>query len=341
MPTARNHRASKPQRAGAADEGAFDWEGARVFLEIGRTGSFRTAALALHQSINVIRRRFERLEKSVGAVLLTRHHDGVRLTPEGERVLATARHMESLTFELMRGDESIGASAGAVKLAATEGLGTFWIAPHLRDYHQKHPRTMAHLLCSMSPADVLRLEADIAVQLTRPEAKDLKIVKLGRMHVMPFVAKAYAERHGIPQSLGELGKHTLVYQVSDQVAPPQNLLEVVRGAEARGMVVMRTNISSAQALAILSGAGIGLMPIYVALMNPSLIPVDIEFFRLSQDIWLVYHPDAGRQARVKSMIEWLVEMFAPRRFPWFGDRFLHPKDFPRSIPGWEPPYRMG
>jgi hypothetical protein len=41
------------------------------------------------------------------------------------------------------------------------------------------------------------------------------------------------------------------------------------------------------------------------------------------------------------MIEWLVEAFSPRRFPWFGDRFVHPKDFPASIPGWERPFHMG
>ncbi len=340
MPTAKERRVSNRERLSVVTEGTLDWEGARIFLEIGRTGSFRTAALALHQSVNVVRRRFERLEKSVGSVLLTRHFDGVRLTAEGERVLATARRMEALTFELMRGDDRLGAAVGTVKLASTEGLGTFWIAPQLGDYHRKNPGNVAQLHCSMSPADVLRLEADLAVQLVRPAAKDLKIVKLGRLHVMAFASKAYVERYGMPKSVADLAKHAMVYQASDQIEPPQTILEVGHAAEARGMVAMRTNISSSHAFSVLSGAGLGMMPVYAAAMAPDLMPVDIDFFRIAQDIWLVYHPDSGRQARVKSMIEWLLEMFSPRRFPWFGDRFLHPKDFPDTIPGWEPPYQM-
>ncbi len=185
MPTKNERAVPKKEHSG---QGSMDWEGARVFLEIGRTGSFRAASLSLHQSVNALRRTFDRLERSVGATLLTRHVDGVRLTAEGERVLMAARRMELVTIELMRGEGQMGSKFGQVKLAVTEGLGTFWIAPLLIDYRERHPDQLVALHCSMSPVDVLRLEADLAVQLVRPEAKDLKILKLGRLHVMPFAA---------------------------------------------------------------------------------------------------------------------------------------------------------
>jgi hypothetical protein len=51
-------------------------------------------------------------------------------------------------------------------------------------------------------------------------------------------------------------------------------------------------------------------------------------FRTQQDIWIVYHPDARRIARVKLVIDWLVETFSSARFPWFADEFMHPREFP-------------
>ena len=105
MPTNKERHVPNEERLAPVEEGVLDWEGARVFLEIGRTGSFRAAAVSLHQSVNALRRRFERLEKSVGAMLLTRHVVGVRLSAVGERVQTAARQMESITFELKRNNK--------------------------------------------------------------------------------------------------------------------------------------------------------------------------------------------------------------------------------------------
>ena len=56
----------------------------RIFLEVARRGSFRSASEHLGQSINALRRRISDLEQQLGVTLLTRHVDGVRTTAEGE-----------------------------------------------------------------------------------------------------------------------------------------------------------------------------------------------------------------------------------------------------------------
>jgi len=45
------------------------------------------------------------------------------------------------------------------------------------------------------------------------------------------------------------------------------------------------------------------------------------------DIWLVYHPDAKRVSRIQRTIEWLIQCYDPRRYPWFRDEFIHPDRF--------------
>ncbi|MEI9887633.1 MAG: LysR family transcriptional regulator [Rhizomicrobium sp.] len=333
MPTKKERHVPKRERGEPAGKQVLDWEGTRIFLEIARQGSLRAAAHALGQSVNAIRRRLDRLEKSLGATLLTRHVDGIRLTSEGERVLAAALRMESATFELMRGNQRLSAdSAGEIKLAATEGLGSLWIVPQLSDYRRLHANHTVNLFCTMRPVDVLRLEADVAVQLQRPQAKDLKMVKLGRIFTTPFASKDYIAAHGLPKTPGDIVHHSIVYQIADQVTPADEYLGEFHTALRDGNAALRTNSSTAHYLAILNGLGIGMLPTYAHAIGTPLVPIDIGY-RTQHDIWLVYHPDVGRVARVHQMIEWLMEVFSPRNFPWFGDRFVHPDELPRQIGG--------
>ena len=39
---------------------------------------------------------------------------------------------------------------------------------------------------------------------------------------------------------------------------------------------------------------------------------------------MTYRADAKRIARIRQTIEWIVQAFDPRRFPWFRDEFIHP-----------------
>src|ERR1700712_1991485 len=82
----------------ASRDAALDWESIRIFLEVVRCGSFRSASDSLGMSVNFIRGRVAKLEDHYKAPLLTRHVDGVRLTAEGRHILNAAKHMEAAAF---------------------------------------------------------------------------------------------------------------------------------------------------------------------------------------------------------------------------------------------------
>jgi DNA-binding transcriptional LysR family regulator len=310
-----------------------DWESIRIFLEVARRGSFRSAADHLCLSINALRRRIAELESQLGVTLFTRHVDGVRTTAEGEEILAAARSMEAASFGLIRArDRANPALSGEVKLAVTEGLGTFWLVPRLVEFQRAHPLLLVDINCAMRSADVLRLEADASVQLTKPTNPDLKLVKLGRLHSMPFAAPSYIETYGVPKTIEDGLKHRLVLQVADQTATEELFERTYPGMNKTGVVVMRTNVSSAHLWAISKGAGIGVLPTYVHAIAARIVPVDVGL-KFSFDIWLTYHPDAVRIPRVRHMVDWLIDAFDPKRFPWFRDEFIHPNDLPREFRG--------
>jgi DNA-binding transcriptional LysR family regulator len=310
-----------------------DWESVRVFLKVVECGSFRSAAEQLGQSVNALRRRIEDLEHQLGVTLLTRHIDGVRATSEGQQILDAAQRMEEASYGLVRArDQTFAEISGEVRVAVTEGLGTAWIAPRLIEFQQTYPRLLLDICCAMQSADVLRLEADVSVQLKRPIAKDLKVVKLGRLHVMPFAAKSYLDRYGTPKTIQDLTRHRIVLQIAEQVESQVEYDRLFPGVPQPGFVAVRTNVSTAHYWTIARGAGIGMLPTYTYIMGAQANPIDIGL-RVHYDIWLTYHPGVKKIARVQRVIDWLVASFDSREFPWFRDDFIHPNDLAKEYRG--------
>lgn len=313
--------------------GLHNWEGARAFLEVVRHGSFRSASQVLHLSVNTLRRHVEEFEREVGLTLFTRHVDGVRVTAEGEMLVGAVERMEAASFDIARARNIGGSMTGEVRLGVTEGLGTFWLAPRLVEYQREHPGLLIDMRCAMHPADVLRLETDITIQITRPTVKDLHIVKLGRLHAIPYASQEYLETHGTPKDLSELKKHRIVLQVADQLVGAEEYARLFPDTPQIGIVSFRCNVSSAYCWLIARGAGIGVLPTYAHALGGRIVPVDVGNIRFTNDIWLAYHPDAAKIARVRSLIDWLIEAFSPKKYPWFADEFIHPRDLPAAVSG--------
>jgi DNA-binding transcriptional LysR family regulator len=300
-----------------------DWDAARVFLEVARCGSFRSAAERLGLSINAVRRRVGDFERQIGSTMFIRDVHGARLTEEGVQIMAAVERMEAASFDLVR--SAGNALSGEIRVAVTEGLGTFWLAPRLVEFQRSFPSILIDLHCAMRTADVSRHEADISIQLSRPEAPDVKAVKLGRLHLMFFASEQYLQTYGTPTSVAELAKHRLVVQLADGVTAKDAFASLFPGHSERDLVVMKTNVSSANYWAVANGAGIGVFPTYALALGGKMVPLDVDA-RWSFDIWLSYHPGSGRIPKVRNMIDWLMEAFNSAKYPWFGDDFIHPRE---------------
>jgi DNA-binding transcriptional LysR family regulator len=334
MPTFANRGGSENEHANAGGRlGGPDWESVRMFLDLTRCGSIRSAAERMGLSPNALRRKIDDLEHSLGTVLITRHVDGIRPTAEGTEILNAATQMEEAAFGILRTrNRQLPAMKGEVRVGITEAFGTFWLGPRLVEFQRAYPQLNVDLMCAMRSADVLRLEADVAIQLTRPTNPDIKVVRLGRIHSMPAAAPSYLAIFGTPKTLDDLAKHRLAMQFADQTKSQELLPGLFPGVDLTNMVKFSTNNSAALLWAIVKGAGVGWSPTYIHVMGPKMVPLDIGAI-FPFDIWLTYHPDAARVHRVRRLIDWIVENFDPKVFPWFRDEFIHPRDLPRHYHG--------
>jgi DNA-binding transcriptional LysR family regulator len=305
------------------------WDDLRVFVVVARTLSFRKAATALRTSSSTIVRRMERLEESFGFRLFDRLPDGVGLTAEGRSVYESAQQMERASLSLRAHLDQDPTARGMVRCSVTEGLGTLWIVPHLTQFNRTHPSTIVDLRCSMEVADVLRMEADVAIQLDKPDRPDVKAVRLGRMHIYPFASRKYADTYGLPATIEDVVKHRIIHQQGPQVQ--ENAVQrLLKMPSIEGLVTLRTNTSVAHYYAVELGMGIGGLGTYLVALGTDLIPVDIGV-RHHVDIWMTYHPDVRSIGRVATYIDWLRTLFDPKRYPWFGDEFIHPREIAGAV----------
>ncbi|HXL68563.1 MAG TPA: LysR family transcriptional regulator [Xanthobacteraceae bacterium] len=300
------------------------WDDLRLFVVVARTLSFRKTATVMRTSSSTVVRRVERLERTLGFRLFDRLPDGVGLTAEGRSVHSAAQEMERASRKLRTYLDQDITTRGVVRCAITEGLGTFWVLPHLVEFNRANPYTVVDLRSSMEWANVLRMEADVAIQLTKPDRPDLKAARLGRLHIYPFASRSYVETYGVPADVSEVVKHRIVDQTAPQIDEGV-LTRLLKLPSVEGIVAVRTNSSVAHFYAVELGAGIGGLPTYAAALGADVIPIDIGL-RHETDIWMTYHPDARSIRRVSVFIDWLRSLFDPRKYPWFRDEFIHPRD---------------
>jgi DNA-binding transcriptional LysR family regulator len=306
------------------------WDDLRLFLHCADEGSFRRAAQLLGVSTSTLVRRIDRLERDLSVRLFDRAPDGVSLTDVGRSVLDGARQMERASFDVLQANREAAVERTATTIAVTEGLGVYWLIPQIVQFQRQHPDIAVNVRCAMESVDVLRLEADLAVQFIKPTSPDLMVVRLGRLHLYPFASRGYLEAHGTPGTAADMRRHRLINQIAPQLDP--NAWARYLGVESvDDIVAVSTNSSSAVLLAIESGAGIGALPTYTSVVNRRIVPVDLGG-AMKVDVWLTFRRDLRRSPRRSALIDWIRGLFDAQVHPYFGDRFVHPTELRRMIP---------
>jgi DNA-binding transcriptional LysR family regulator len=110
----------------------LDWDRVRLFRGVAEAGSFTRAADSLGLSQSAISRQIGALEEDVGTPLFHRHARGLVLTEQGEILLETAQEMAARMAAVeARLSETKDSPAGHLRINATVGFGTVWLASHL------------------------------------------------------------------------------------------------------------------------------------------------------------------------------------------------------------------
>ena len=121
----------------------------RTFATIATLGNFTRAAEKLMRQQSTISLQVKRLEDTLGQRLLDRNPRSVRLTPEGETVLAYAQRILDLNDEVVSLAQE-PQMTGVVRLGTPEDFATQHLSDILARFVQAYPSVALEVTCDLT-----------------------------------------------------------------------------------------------------------------------------------------------------------------------------------------------
>lgn len=290
-----------------------DWSDFQVFLEIARAGKLARAAAMLGVDATTASRRLRRLEARLGTTLFERTREGQVLTESGELLLAKVEPMAraALAIEESGGHHPADKLTGSLRISASEGFGSWFLAQHVPEFVRAHPLLTLDLVASSGFLSLSKREADIAVMLSRPRAGPVIARKLSDYTLRLYARAGYLESAGRPRTADDLrGAHRLVGYIPDLLyAPELSYLDELRPGLAP---MLRSSSINAQHHLIAAGAGIGVLPCFIGDADPALERV-LPDSRIVRSFWLVTHQDTHQFARIRAGRDWIMRIVEENR----------------------------
>lgn len=284
----------------------FDWGSMEWFLAIARSGRLTVAAQKLGIDHTTLSRRIKTLEESLDTKLFERSVTGYTLTAQGERFMEAAQRVE--TIALKAANDISGETskiAGTVRIGAPEGFGSSFLAPSLVRLGQRQPGLHLELFTMPRQFSLTRREADMAVSLARPEKGRFQARKLTDYELGLYGTQDYLDTHGTPATRAELRGHKIIGYIQDLIYAqeldylPQLSRDIVPWITSSN-ILAQTNMT-------LEGAGLCILPSFLAAREPRLKRVLADDLRLLRSFWLVVHADLHDLARIRVCSEHLTQ----------------------------------
>ena len=272
------------------------WDDLRILLAVHRDKSFLAAGKTLGVAGSTVARRVEAIERSLGRVLVHRGNDGTRLDPDALRLVALAEELELGLASLGR-DGPDAEISGTVRVSLSEGF-VRPLVPLLARLHAKHPALGIELISESRIADLARGEADIGIRIVRSASAAIVSKLLGRASTGLFASREYVERR-LPSA--RLSRE--VAELHDWVGLDASLARLPQEQWLRQYGASRFTFRSNSAIAIehavLAGMGIGLLGAVQGTSLPGLVQLDIEQRPPHVEVFLAFHRDARKTARIR------------------------------------------
>jgi DNA-binding transcriptional LysR family regulator len=235
-----------------------------VFEAVARTTSFSAAARGLGMPKSSVSRGIARLEGQLGVQLLFRTTRKVSLSAAGtalhDKMTPLLRSMRSVLGELPEREEE---PAGTLRVTAPVDLGVLFLAEVLTRFTARYPALSVDLALTGRVVDLVGEGFDVALRVaTRLEDSSLIVRRAAPVVLRLFASPLYLARRGTPRGEADLDGHDwVVFRTGPQrlrVSGPRQAL----GAAAHGRIVCDDLLFVRDA--VRAGAGIGLLPTFVA-----------------------------------------------------------------------------
>ncbi|WP_299131183.1 LysR family transcriptional regulator [uncultured Amaricoccus sp.] len=288
----------------------------RMFVAVMELGSFARAAERLGTSAGQASKMVARLEQDLGARLLNRTTRALAPTEVGrayhERVRDILTEYESLDAQVK---QAMSKPSGRLRLTAPLTFGVGHLAPILLEFAALYPAIELDVGFSDRVVSLVEEGFDAAIRVGRPADASLIARKLADVRLAVVGAPAYLERAGIPETPAALADHECVIDTNPR-DPALWRFRAPDGSKLSVTVSGRLRFSDASVSLAAAEAGFGLAKLPDFVVAHSLRAGRLRRLFASYDdepygLYVLYPPGRHLAAKVRVLVDFLVERFRP------------------------------
>ena len=273
----------------------FDWDDLRYFLRAAETSSLSGASRAMGVEHTTIGRRLTALERSLGAPLVVRGPEGLKLTLLGTQVAPLAEEVERGIAAI---NDLVAVQKARVRLATPSGFAQL-LSESLVQLRADHPGISLEIVGGARSADLRRGEAHLALRVGPIEDQDLVARKLCETGFSLYAAEAYLARRPPPADVDDLAGHEIIG--FDPILAPSPAARWIEEHAAGAAIVMRIREMTDVLSAAREGIGLAMLPCILGDEEPSLARLTPRVLA-SSPLSLVYSREARMSEPVRAVI---------------------------------------
>lgn len=290
----------------------MDWDDLKVLLAVADTGTVSGAARNLKVESAEVTKRIAALSSALNCELVARTGDVAAITGSGQRAVGAARAIEAQLAALA---EELGGAQGEVTgticVTSTPGFvrKAMTAFDGLRD---KYPALNVDLMVSSHIVNLHRKEADVAVRMFKDQQDGLAMTKLGTFGWSLYASEKYLEGRAKGAKPAD-GHNVIAYDESFSNTAGGRWLAANVPEDSISMRVpgIRQALDAAAA-----GRGACVVPCYLA-GEHNVVRVTDEVLA-SNDAYAVYLAVRSNEARIRVVVDTLIDMFAHHHTTFAG-----------------------
>lgn len=297
---------------------SINWDNIRVFLAVARLQSAYEASNHLKIDQSTISRRLKKLEEEIGSELFTRNSQGHLLNANGHLLLEYAESIENTISSMeskLGGDSQV--LTGSIRLGATEGFGSTFLAPHLANFCELHSGLTVDLLALHRLINLSKREADLVVSIEKPETGPYIACKLTDYKLQAYATPKYLNDHHQIKNLEDLSEHKFIGYVDEYSFSLK--LQYLKNLAPNAHVPFRSSSLTAQLHGALQGKMLAVLPCFLAKNHPTLIPVLPEKTSFNRTFWLIAPSERKSVARVTELWDYIRHISSINQDYLLGD----------------------
>lgn len=296
----------------------MDLTAMEVFARVVEARSFSGAARRLGMSKSVVSKHITRMERTLGVRLLNRTTRRLSLTEVGStfyercaQIVAQAEEAELIATR------SHSEPRGVLKVNVPVAFGVRHIAAALAEFSAQYPEVRIDMTFNDRAVDLAEEGYDVAMHIAERLDGALISRRLAPIRRTVCATPEYWRRHGKPQTPHDLMHHNcLVYTYLDV---PNEWCFSGQGEDIRVPISGNLRVNNENALwqAAVGGLGVVLLPTFIAgedLQSGALEAALSEYAVPATSIYAVYLPNRHLSPKVRALIDFFVERFAPQPY---------------------------